>query len=98
MLDDQTSGQHTIKITNDSESSQKIHVGSHIWQDRTYSWYNTDCSEATDWYAGQSFSIKCAESGDKASFALEYGSGWLNPIEFAAGETKEFNVSMDWAR
>jgi len=97
MLDDQTSGNHTIKIKNDSESSQKIHVGSHIWQDRTYSFDNTDCSEATDWYAPENFSIT-AESGDSANFALEYGSGWLNPIEFGAGETKEFNVSMDWAR
>ena len=31
MLDDSSNGQHTIRITNDSDSAQNIHVGSHIW-------------------------------------------------------------------
>jgi hypothetical protein len=98
MLDDSSNGQHTIKITNDSDSAQNIHVGSHIWQDRTYSWYNDNCFEATDWMSPENFSITCNESEASANFNLEYGSAWLNPIEFAAGETKEFSVSMDWAR
>merc|ERR1712195_233562 len=92
-----TQGAHTIKVTNDSGSSQKIHVGSHIWQDRTYSEANRNCDGATrNWR--QNFSITSAQSGDSAYMNLVYGSAWLQSIEFTAGETKEFNVQMDWAR
>jgi len=97
MLDDQTQGAHMIKVTNDSGSSQKIHVGSHIWQDRTYSEANRNCDGATrNWR--QNFSITSAQSGDSAYMNLVYGSAWLQSIEFTAGETKEFNVQMDWNR
>merc|ERR1712226_1725768 len=90
---------HVVRVTNDNQdSSQLIHVGAHIWQDRTYSWYNTDCNGATDWTSPKNFSIKCLSSGDKSNFNLEYGSGWLNPIEFGPGETKEFEVLLDWTR
>merc|ERR1712226_1149 len=90
---------HIVRVTNDNQdSSQLIHVGAHIWQDRTYSWYNTDCNGATDWTSPKNFSIKCLSSGDKSNFNLEYGSGWLNPIEFGPGETKEFEVLLDWTR
>ena len=36
---------HTLTVTN-SGPAQTVHVGTHIWQDRSYSYQNTQCSNA----------------------------------------------------
>lgn len=78
--------QHIIEITN-SGAAQDVHVGAHVWQDRTYGWYNQDCSAAIAMYSSK-HQIKCQDSGNTAKFDSEYGSGWLPVISFGAGETK----------
>lgn len=78
---------HVVEVTNDSSEAQDIYVGAHIWQDRTYSYENTNCSGATE-YGGQQFQIKCLASGDIMKFDTGYGSAWLNSMTFQAGETK----------
>ena len=88
--------QHIIEITN-SGAAQDVHVGAHVWQDRTYGWYNQDCSAAIAMNGGK-HQIKCLDSGNTANFDSEFGSGWLPVIRFDAGETKRFAVTFDWNR
>ena len=94
-LDDPTDGYHTIEVTNDSSSAQQIYVGAHVWQDRTYGWYNWQCQEAM-WS-----STKHVLSGDSipdCRFDADTGACWTDSLTFAAGETKTFQVSLDWSR
>jgi hypothetical protein len=43
MFDDPSSSgntQHVMNVTNESDENQMVYVGGHVWQDRTYGWYN----------------------------------------------------------
>jgi len=83
-------------VTNPSDESQKVFVGAHIWQGRTYSVNNETCTEAI--WSDDQFSIQNLQSGDTKTFNAEYGVGWLNGIEIPAGETYRFAANFDWTR
>jgi len=44
--DQQGSPSHTIKVKNTHDTQQAVHVGAHVWQDRTYGWYDSECYNA----------------------------------------------------
>lgn len=56
--------QHIIEITN-SGAAQDVHVGAHVWQDRTYGSKHDDCAEAIE-VNGSMHQIKCLDSGATA--------------------------------
>ena len=93
MLDDETSGEHTITVTNTGEA-QDIYVGAHVWQDRTYGWYNPSCQQAM-W---SSTKHSLSGNGSTLYFDADTGAAWTDTIRFEAGETKEFTANFDWSR
>ena len=108
MLNDQTSDfvsdsycdgctKHSITITNDGDA-QDIYVGAHVWQDRTYGWYNWDCGQAM--WSGKKHRIIDASTMDTDAYTFDADEGavWTDAMSFDAGETKEFYVVLDWTR
>ena len=92
--------EHIMEVKNPSDESQKVFVGTHVWQARTYSVNNDQCKAAisTD---GDSHSLWSLQEGDDLNFAVfnaNSGTGWLKGIEIPAGETFRFKASFDWNR
>ena len=86
---------HVIKVKNEGPA-QDIYIGAHTWQDRTYGWYNSKCSEART-HKNYLWDNK-AGSKDDHSFTPELGSTWMEPMRFDANETKEIAIALDYGK
>ena len=89
--------QHIIDITNNG-AAQDVHVGAHVWQDRTYGWYNPNCQDAM--WGHTKHRLVDVKNDDTYSYTFDADTGavWTDAMTFAAGETREFIVLLDWER
>ena len=61
---------HVVRVTNDHDADQTVHIGGHVWQDRTYGWSNYDC-QAAQWGSGNIAQIKA--TGQHSCKVIDHG-------------------------
>ena len=93
--------EHVLKVKNDGEEAQEIHVGAHVWQDRGYGWFNTaerNCAGAI--YANPHHTVFETGVGSYSSGMFDAGTGvkWIPKFTLGAGQEKEFTVQLNWNR
>ena len=71
---------HTLTVTNDDDDDQIVHIGAHVWQDRTYGWYNTECSVAQWGYGDIGYIWDEGSNDTPLLFGTEDGAGWLQDV------------------
>lgn len=85
---------HTVTVENTSGAEQVVHIGAHIWQDRSY---GTPCSDAkNNWGNHHEF----WDNGGGQRIGLDGGAedGWMPPILMQAGEVRTIHALFAWQR
>jgi hypothetical protein len=87
-----------LTVTNNGPA-QKIHIGAHVWQERTYGENNANCYDVLFYSQPHRIWDKTANNTSENTnyhFDAYFGSVWMEAIDFEEGETREIGAMFDW--